>query len=299
VVLVAINTETLLPNRSLGLDAALLTCHVKSWRNKMSIDVTTEHLLAQVKLLEDGDDQNFSMKTWIDWIETTSCRTTHCLYGGAALLAGQTFDQISEGVPNGWDVGENTFLWLRLFYMQGLTARHAVTIARSIKDRRFNLSEADLTRADLTKAHLIKANLSSASLVGADLTEATLIGADLREANLFEAILYEADLAGVNLAGANLRESNLTKVELFNASLIGADLSGATLFKSDLTQADLTEVNLTGTNLSWANLTGANLSKVNLTRANLTGANLTGANLTGADLSEADLTGSIGLPPNL
>ena len=62
------------------------------------------------------------------------------------------------------------------------------------------------------RADLSGANLSNADLRGADLRYAYLYGADLRSA-----FLFQADLRGANLTGANLR----------SAYMDGADLTGA------------------------------------------------------------------------
>jgi len=65
------------------------------------------------------------------------------------------------------------------------------------KNRKANLSEADLSRANLSRADLSRANLS-----GANLSRAYLSEADLSRANLSGAYLSEADLSGADLSGA-------------------------------------------------------------------------------------------------
>jgi hypothetical protein len=107
-------------------------------------------------------------------------------------------------------------------------------------------------RVDLTLA-----NLPGASLIGANFTDAKLTGADLAA----------ADLTGADLSGADL---------------ISADLTGAKLTRADLTRSKLTGTDLTRARLDVTRLNGADMRRVNLTGADLTGADLTGADLTSA-----------------
>jgi hypothetical protein len=162
-------------------------------------DVTVQHLLQQVTLLEKGEDPKFSMRTWIG---EEDCGTSHCLYGGAALLAGQSIDEISSGVPGDWDVGENTQTWKRLFYQSGLSQKQVVLLARSIKSGKFNLRGADLRGANFHRVDLSGADLSGADLTCTDLSGANLRGADLTRTGLIGTNLRGADLNGANLTGA-------------------------------------------------------------------------------------------------
>jgi hypothetical protein len=203
--------------------------------------VTIEHLLQQIDRLDRGEDSSFDMKSWI---RDTPCGATHCLYGGAALIAGQDAGTIMKGLPDNWDVGEDTKAWRSLFQMSHLTAKEVVTISRSIVSGRFNLRNTDLHGIDLRVADLSGANLN---------------GADLSGANLRVADLRNADLSGANLSGANLRDADLRNADLSGANLDNADLTDADLTDADLYDADLTDADLSGANLSGADLGGVNL----------------------------------------
>ena len=72
-----------------------------------------------------------------------------------------------------------------------------------------------------------KANLSEADLSGAYLSEADLSRAYLSGANLYGANLSRANLSRADLSGANLSEADLSGAYLYGADLSGADLSGA------------------------------------------------------------------------
>ncbi len=120
-------------------------------------------------------------------------------------------------------------------------------------------------------------------LSGANLCNAYLNGSDLSNMNL-----YKADLSGAKLEGANLRNADLRK-----ASLRGSDLKGANLELSNLRNADLEDADLSGSILNKTNFRETNLKEAKFYKANLVEAffresNLKGAILEGANLSKAD-----------
>ena len=173
--------------------------------------VTRLHLDQQIELLRNEKDPDFNMSNW--------CGTTHCLYGGAALLAGQSPEIIAKGLPDGWDIGPDTAPLRKLFLSAYLSANLVVKFYDAIKDGKLNLSRADLSGADLSEADLSGADLSGADLSGANLSDADLSGADLREADLREADLSRAYLGGADLSGANLSDADLSWVNLSDADL--------------------------------------------------------------------------------
>lgn len=176
--------------------------------------VTRTHLDQQIELLRNDEDPSFNMSHW--------CGTTHCLYGGAALLAGQSPEIIGEGLPDDWDIGPNTTPLRKLFLSTYLSANLVVRLYDAIKDGKLNLNGADLNGADLNGANLSEAELREADLSGANLRRANLSGANLSGADLSGADLYGADLYGAELYGAELYGAELRRADLSGANLSGA-----------------------------------------------------------------------------
>jgi uncharacterized protein YjbI with pentapeptide repeats len=141
------------------------------------------------------------------------------------------------------------------------------------------------------RVDLSGANLRGLDFGGADLGGANLFGADLRRANLTEADLGGADLGGANLGGANLFGTDLRRANLLEANLRSANLRTANLEKADLGFVSLAGADLGGANLFGADLAGANLAFANLAFANLAGADLRSTILIETSLRHADLTG--------
>lgn len=121
--------------------------------------------------------------------------------------------------------------------------------SKDLKDKRLDLSCANLSRAKLSKANLGGANLGGADLRGAILWDANFGGAILGRANLSGAELLRANLSHAHLIRTNLSETNLVQASLRKASLLEANLREANIAYCDLFKA----LNLTPDQVKSAN----------------------------------------------
>ncbi|MEI6446780.1 MAG: pentapeptide repeat-containing protein, partial [Actinomycetes bacterium] len=172
------------------------------------------------------------------------------------------------------------------------------------KDRRTDLTNANLTRADLSEAHLVETGLSGANLTDANLNGAVMMAADVSGADFGTngeklSGVISSDLIGwpsrlpTNWTLVNGRlvgpGANLTSADLSGADLRGVSLAKAVLVGADLTGANLTGVDLTGAQLLNATLTNANLKNTNLTSADLTDVDMPGVKSGGITATDLDL----------
>ena len=254
--------------------------------------VELKHLNAQIDLLREDKDPGFSMAYWFrDWNYLRSstntitrqalgdvlgpknpCGTTHCLYGGAALLSGEDPEEVQKGCPSDWDVGENTGCYRRLFSMQQLSAKHVITLFDAIRGGTFNLAGADLS--------------------GVELSFCDLSDADLRSANLSRAFGNYPVFTGALLDDANFEHARMTG-RFDNTKVNRTNFSNTWMYESTFDGAIGSHACFDGAMLNSSRFEGAILQGSNFTEADLGYVHFENADITGSVMSKAMVQGMV------
>jgi hypothetical protein len=211
------------------------------------------------------------------------CGTTHCLYGGAALLSGEDPEEVQKGCPPDWDVGENTECYRRLFNMKHLAAKHVITLFGAIHGGIFNLAGADLSDADLSFCDLSGADLRSANL--------NRVFAD---APIFTgALLDDATFEHARMEAGHFDNTHLDRTKFSNAWMYESNFDGAIGSGARFDNATLNSSRFEGARLQDSDFTGADLGYIHFENADITGSVMSRAMIQGMVIHHDQLSGVV------